>query len=62
MEKTRSNYCDYFQPGYDLFDPAPIAAENRAKNSLDSLFGAGGDDAGDQSDSDGLSDAEDLFR
>lgn len=60
-EKTRSNFCDYFKPGYDTFDPASAAAEDRAKNALDSLFGEGGGDETDQSGTPGSSDAEDLF-
>jgi len=63
-EKTRANFCDYFKPGADAFDPAAVVAEERARDSLGSLFGGAGDDD-DQSggDDDGdLSDAEDLFR
>jgi hypothetical protein len=68
-EKARANFCDYFKLGGDTFDPAAAAAEERASQSLDSLFGgadededrqgngqANGDDPGD------LGDAEDLFR
>jgi len=63
-EKARANFCDYFKPGNDTFDPAAASAEERARHSLGSLFGGAGDDDG-QGDADGdgdLSDAEDLFR
>ena len=67
-EKIRANFCDYFKLGDDTFDPAAVAAEERARDSLGSLFGGASDDDGqdhgeDHSDGDGdLSDAEDLFR
>ena len=67
LEKMRANFCDYFKPANDAFDPAMATAEDRARNQLDGLFGdADGDveqpgsdpsDAGDPS-----CDAEDLFR
>jgi len=61
-EKMRTNFCDYFKPGYDAFDLASAATENRAKNSLGALFGEAGGDDDDQGGSDESSDAEDLFR
>ncbi len=61
-EKIRSNFCDYFKPGYGTFDPASAEAENLAKNALDSLFGEGDGDEKDKSGTGGSSDAEDLFR
>ena len=60
-EKARANFCDYFKPGYDVYDPTAATAEARAKNSLDDLFGgASGDD--DQDGTDSSNAAEDLFR
>ena len=75
-EKIRANFCDYFKPGYIAFDPAGVAAEERARHSLDSLFGGAdeeddqgdgqgddqGDDQGDGNGNGDLGDAEDLFR
>jgi len=61
-DKKQTNFCDYFKPGTDTFDPAPVAAEDRARNALDNLFGDASDDADDQSGPDAASDAEDLFR
>ena len=59
-EKIRANFCDYFKLGDETVGPAAAADEERARHSLDSLFG-GADDNEDQGDS-GPSDAEDLFR
>ena len=69
-EKARANFCDYFKPGDDGFDPAALEAEARSRQSLEALFGEsdeesdqGGADGDGRRDSDGgLSDAEDLFR
>lgn len=63
LEKARANFCDYFKPGSDVFDPAMTAAEGRAKSQLDTLFGdADSDDAGSSGPDDASRDAEDLFR
>ncbi len=61
-EKIRANFCDYFKPGYGVFNSASAAAEDRARNSLDALFGAEDDDDVDQGGPDESNDAEDLFR
>lgn len=69
-DKIRSNFCDYFKPGADAFDPAPAAAEERAKSALGTLFSdASGDSSNDARDDanaqcgpDASSDAKDLFR
>lgn len=60
--KKGSNFCDYFKSGTDQFDPAPVAAENKAKNALGALFGDASEDADEQPGSDASNDAEDLFR
>ena len=59
-EKANTNFCDYFKPGFDRFDPAPVAAEGRARNALDALFGDSDDD--EPGGPDAASDAKDLFR
>ena len=61
-EKTQANFCDYFKPGNDLFDPALPVAEGRARNALDKLFGEADSDTDEQGGPDAASDAEDLFR
>ena len=60
-EKARSNFCDYFSPSSDVFDPTLRADENQATKTLDSLFGAA-DSEDEQGGPDTSSDAEDLFR
>lgn len=60
-EKARSNFCDYFSPSSDVFDPTLTAGEDRAKNALDSLFGAA-DSEDEQDEPEPSGDAEDLFR
>ena len=41
VEKERLNFCDYFAPAENAFDPAEKAAAAEAKQALDSLFGQG---------------------
>lgn len=60
IEKERLNFCEWYKPGADVFDPQQAAEENRAQGELASLFGEEetqnpGDDAS-------LKDAEDLFK
>jgi hypothetical protein len=59
-DKERVNFCEWFVPAENAFDPAAKAEAERAKQSLDALFGAG-DSAPDGPDS-ALSEAEKLFR
>ncbi len=59
-DKERLNFCEWFAPGEDAFDPAAKAEADAAKRSLDALFGDG-DTAAESSDS-SLSEAEKLFR
>jgi hypothetical protein len=61
-EKAQANFCDYFKLGYNAFDPAPVAAEDRARNSLDTLFGETDNGTDEQRGPEASSDAEDLFR
>jgi len=63
-DKKGSNFCDYFKPGTGVFDPAPAAAEGRAREALDTLFSAASedDDTDEQGEPGDSSDAEDLFR
>lgn len=60
FEKERPNFCEWFKPGTDVFDPDRAAAEARARNELAALFG---DEKAEKPDDDGLlNEAEDLFK
>ena len=59
-DKERVNFCEWFVPSESAFDPVGKAAAERAKQSLDALFGDG-DSPTDGPDST-LSEAEKLFR
>ena len=60
FEKERLNFCEWFKPGTDVFDPAQAAEESRAKSELAALFG---DEEGQKPDDDALlRDAEDIFK
>jgi len=39
-DKTRANFCDYFEPNPNAYDAADQAAEQRARAALEALFGA----------------------
>lgn len=60
VDKGRVNFCEWFVPSENAFDPAAKAEADRAKQSLDALF-VEGDAAADGPDS-ALSEAEKLFR
>lgn len=57
-DKFNANFCDYFTPGADRYDPSFTAAESQSRSQLDALFGDGGPDEPDAA----TDDAEDLFR
>ena len=60
LEKERVNYCEWFKPRADAFDPAQATAHARAEADLASLFG---EDVAESSDNDDpASAAEDLFK
>lgn len=40
-DKERANYCDWFKPRPDAFDPGARAKAEAAKSQLDALFGEG---------------------
>ena len=65
-DKKQSNFCDYFKPSDNVFDPTLQAGEEQARSKLDTLFGtANGGEHGDADEQGGTapsSDAEDLFR
>jgi hypothetical protein len=60
FEKERLNFCDWFAPSEDAFDPVAKAEADRSRQTLDALFGDG--DAGPEATDAGLSEAEKLFR
>jgi hypothetical protein len=62
--KTSANFCDYFSPGTGTFDGRERQAEEKARMTLDSLFGdEDAESTGNRSDEDpDLRQAEDLFR
>ena len=43
-EKERANFCDWFKPSANAFDPKRRDEADSARNALDALFG-GDDDA-----------------
>ena len=58
--KERVNFCEWFVPSEGAFDPTAKAEADRARESLDALFGEG-DTSPDGPDS-ALGEAEKLFR
>ena len=59
-DKEKVNFCEWFKPSADAFDPARASGDTRARSELAALFGDGepserGPDAQAQ-------DAEDLFK
>ena len=60
FEKERLNFCDWFAPSQDAFDPVTKAEADRSRQTLDALFGDG--DAEPEATDAGLSEAEKLFR
>ena len=59
-DKEKVNFCEWFRPNPDAFDPALASAASRARSELDALFGDG-PGAG-ASDDDALTEAEKLFK
>ena len=59
-DKERVNFCEWFVPTEDAFDATAKAEADRARQSLDALFGD--DDAPADGGDAALSDAEKLFR
>lgn len=60
LEKERSNFCDWFKPGYDVFDAAGANHASAAKDALSALFGDG--DSSKPSQDELQSKADDLFK
>ena len=60
VEKERLNFCDWFVPRTDAFDPAARAEAERSRQALDALFGDGEIDS--ETTDASRADAEKLFR
>jgi hypothetical protein len=43
-DKDRPNFCDWFKPSDNAFDPDRKSQEDAARSALDALFGGPGDD------------------
>jgi hypothetical protein len=39
-DKERANFCDYFKPRADAYEPADVGASSKARSDLDALFGS----------------------
>jgi hypothetical protein len=59
-EKERLNFCDWFTPGENAFDPLQKADADQARQAFDALFGDG--DAADPGTPRGADEAEKLFK
>ena len=60
FDKQIANYCDWYQPSPNAFNPAGKRADDKARGAADALFS---DKAADVADADTqTSAAEDLFR
>jgi hypothetical protein len=60
IEKDRVNFCEWFKPGYDVFDAARVKKEAEAKDVFASLFGQ--DDTPEHSDEELVNEADRLFK
>ena len=60
FEKERLNFCDWFAPSENAFDPAAKAEADKARSALDSLFGDS--DAADAEVDPAAAEAEKLFK
>lgn len=62
MNKERANFCDWFRPSADAFDPARAKRAARAEGELAALFGEDGADSREDGVDDAVREAEKLFR
>ena len=60
IEKDRLNFCEWFKPGYDVFDADRARKEVEAKDALASLFGQ--DDTTEDSYEELVNEADKLFK
>ena len=57
-DKQSANFCDYFKPADDSFDPKLRAQDQEARSKLNSLFG---DDEPESPESNDANSPDDLF-
>ena len=62
IEKERLNFCDFFTPGYDVFDAREAGAVAVAQKNLATLFGEQDSSEQETEVSSDLQNAEDLFK
>jgi len=60
IEKEMLNFCDWWKPGYDVFDSARATQASEAEGALSALFGDGESDNPGQGES--VSEADKLFK
>ena len=60
IEKDRLNFCEWFKPGYDVFDAARAKKEAQSKDALASLFEK--DDTTEHSYDELVNEADKLFK
>jgi hypothetical protein len=60
IDKLKVNFCEWFKPSTNAFDPVRASKEAKARSALDSLFGG---ESSETAGSDPVtSDAESLFK
>ena len=59
-EKTRPNFCDYFKPSVNAFDPKSAAVAKKAEAELAALFGNDFDESKGESEKSNLTDGSNL--
>jgi hypothetical protein len=59
QEKERANFCEWFKPDADAYDPSYSSSESKARDELAALFG---DAEPSEKSHDGISDADKLFK
>ena len=60
IEKDKLNFCEWFKPGYDVFDAARAKQASEAKDALSALFDASESDKPGQVEL--MSEADKLFK
>lgn len=60
FNKERANFCDWYEPSAQAFDPTGKRADDSARSAAEALFGEVSDAASDEENP--ANPAEDLFR
>lgn len=61
MDKERANFCEWFRPSANAFDPERAGRSARAQDQLAALFGEGGG-SGEDDPGDAWHEADKLFK